>query len=155
MKFVRALTSVAIAQMAGVIGSIFTTPNISGWYGSLTRPTWNPPNWVFGPVWITLYTLIGYAAFLVWEKRKTDVRVQAALWLYGVHLLFNALWSIIFFGMQNPGLAFLEILALDMLIIITTILFWRISRSAGLLMLPYAAWVFFATYLNYTIWILN
>jgi tryptophan-rich sensory protein len=155
MKSVRALTSILIAQMAGVIGSVFTANSINNWYDTLNHPGWGPPNWVFGPVWVVLYTIIGYSAFLIWEKRKVDVRAKLALWVYGIHLVLNALWSVVFFGMQNPQLAFFEILVLGASIALMAVLFVRISRMAGLLMLPYIGWVFFATYLNYTIWMLN
>ena len=155
MKIIQAVSSIVIAQMAGVVGSFCTFNNVATWYSTLSRPSWNPPSWIFGPVWLTLYAVIGYSAFLVWEKRKEDARAVFALWIYGVHLVLNAAWSIIFFGLQSPRAAFFEILILDVLIVFVTILFWRISRTAGILLLPYMAWVFFATYLNYTIWMLN
>lgn len=106
------------------------------------------------PVWITLYTLMGIAAYLVWQQRSLP-EARLALWVYGIHLVFNALWSILFFGLKNPALAFGEILILLALIVVTTALFWRIHPAAGLLLIPYLAWVSFATYLNYTIWRLN
>jgi len=141
--------------MAGIIGSSSMPININGWYTILTRPELAPPNWVFGPVWIVLYTLMGFAAFLIWERRKFDPRATLALWVYGVHLVLNAVWSLIFFGMQNPRLAFFEILLLDVFAVATIVLFWRISKPAGLILLPYVTWLFFATYLNYTFWVLN
>ena len=155
MKYIPALVSIFIAHLAGIIGSIFTTSSIDGWYATLTRPTWNPPNWVFGPVWLTLYTLMGIAAYLVWQKRKTHTLAKLALGVYGAHLVANALWSILFFGMQNPQIAFFEIIMLDILIALTMALFCRISKTAGLLLLPYMGWALFASYLNYTIWMLN
>jgi translocator protein len=145
--------AIALAQTAGLIGSVFTGASIETWYETLVKPQWNPPNWVFGPVWFTLYTLMGIASCLVWETPSRER--QLALTIYGVHLILNALWSIVFFGLQNPGLAFLNIVVLLMTILITTILFERISPKAGLLMLPYLAWVSFATVLNYTLWQLN
>ena len=155
MKYIHAIISVAIAQCAGIIGSLFTAPSIPTWYATLAKPEWNPPSWVFAPVWTTLYALIGIAAFLVWRKRTFDGRVNFALGVYGVQLILNALWSIIFFGMKNPKLAFFEILVLDAFIVATIVLFYRIRKSAGFLLVPYLLWALFATYLNYTIWFLN
>ncbi len=155
MKYIRAIISIAIAQCAGIIGSLFTSANIPTWYATLVRPAWNPPNWVFGPVWTTLYALMGIAAYLVWEQRRTDGRVPFALATYGVQLVLNTAWSIIFFGMHNLGLALAELIVLDIFIVITLVLFWRIRTVAGVLLLPYLAWSLFATYLNYTIWMLN
>lgn len=147
------IISILVAQAAGLIGSFFTMASVEGWYATLTLPAVAPPSWVFAPVWITLYALMGIAAYLVWQQRTAGSR--PALIVYGIHLVFNALWSVIFFGLQRPGLAFAEILILLVLIVLTTALFWRINRRAGALMLPYIAWVSFAAYLNYAIWMLN
>lgn len=154
MKIIAAIVSIAIAQSAGIIGSVFTAKSIPTWYATLTKPTWNPPSWLFGPVWISLYTLMGISAFLVWQN-KAAPGAKLALTFYAIQLALNALWSILFFGMKNPGLAFAEILVLLSLILITTFLFWRINTTAGILLLPYIAWVSFAAFLNYTIWRLN
>lgn len=154
MRFIPAVISVLIAEAAGIIGSAFTAASVKSWYPTITKPSWNPPSWVFGPVWTTLYALMGIAAALVWSRRDAP-GAKVALWVYGVHLVFNALWSILFFGLKNPGLAFAEIIVLLALIIATTVLFWRIIPWAGALMLPYIAWVSFASYLNYAIWRLN
>lgn len=155
MKYIHLIISIIIAHTAGLVGSLFTMPAVDNWYTTLTKPTWNPPSWVFGPVWLLLYSMMGYAAFLVWEKRHYNRYVQGALILYGVHLVCNALWSIIFFGLQNVQLAFYWILLLDIFILSTFIVFWRIRKSAGILLIPYLVWTLFATYLNYTIWMLN
>lgn len=154
MRVFPIIVSILIAQAAGIIGAAFTTASVATWYTEIAKPTWNPPNWIFGPVWISLYTLMGIAAFLVWRKKDTS-GAKFALCIYGIQLALNALWSILFFGLKNPGLAFVEIIILFIFIIITTILFWRINPSAGILMIPYIAWVFFAGFLNYTIWLLN
>ena len=154
MNFIPPIISILIAQGAGAIGSLFTTSSIDTWYTAIIKPEWNPPSWVFGPVWVTLYTLMGIAAYLVWRKRDTQ-EARRALYIYGVHLLLNSLWSILFFGLQNPQIAFFEILILLAFIVVVTVLFWRINTWAGLLFLPYLAWVSFAAYLNYTIWQLN
>lgn len=147
------ILSILIAQAAGFIGSFFTMTSVEGWYATLALPAVSPPSWVFAPVWVTLYALMGIAAYLVWQQRAAMSR--PALIVYGIHLVFNALWSVIFFGLQRPGLAFAEILILLALIVLTTTLFWHINRRAGALMLPYIAWVSFAAYLNYAIWVLN
>lgn len=154
MKIVTAIISIIIAQTAGIIGSVFTASSVRTWFNTLAKPVWNPPSWLFGPVWITLYTLMGFAAYLVWQQKNVP-GAKLAIWFYGVQLVFNALWSILFFGLKNPGLAFAEIIILLLLILATTVLFWKINPWAGALMIPYIVWVSFATFLNYTIWQLN
>lgn len=154
MKFTKIIISIFIAQSAGIIGSIFTAASVKTWYLAIDKPAWNPPSWVFGPVWVTLYLLMGVAAFFIWEQRDLPL-AKSALWLYGIQLVLNAFWSILFFGLKNPGLAFAEIVILLVFILATTVLFWRIKPWVGALMIPYIAWVSFATYLNYTIWQLN
>ncbi len=149
-----AIVSVLIAQMAGVIGSFFTTPNIETWYVFLEKPAFAPPNWLFAPAWITLYTLMGIAAFLIW-RRRGEAGAKKALYFYGAQLLLNALWPIAFFGLQNPLLGFLVIIVLWLLILITMIKFWKIEKIAGILFLPYILWVAFAAALNFAILLLN
>ncbi len=150
MNYVYLIISILIAQAAGIIGSIFTVSSVKDWYTTLDKPAWNPPSWIFGPVWTTLYTLMGIASYLVW--RKIDASgAKFALTLYGIQLGLNALWSILFFGLKQPGVAFAEIIILLLFIIITTVLFWRINSLAGALMIPYIAWVIFASYLNFTL----
>lgn len=155
------IISVIIAQMAGAIGSVFTAPSIQSWYAFLEKPFFSPPNWLFAPAWISLYTLMGIAAFLVWSSyaRATDgqakKKIKTALGIYGVHLVFNALWSFIFFGLQNPAWAFFEILILWVLIAIVAWKFYKIRRIAGILFVPYILWVSFATVLNFAVWQLN
>ena len=121
---------------------------------TINKPEWNPPSWVFGPVWTLLYSLMGIAAYLVWQQRDVP-GAKFALSVYAFQLVLNTLWSILFFGLKNPGIAFAEILLLLISIVVTAVLFWRITPWAGALMIPYIAWVSFATYLNYTIWQLN
>jgi len=154
MKIITLIISIFVAQLAGIIGSVFTLASVPTWYQDLVKPVWNPPSWIFGPVWIILYVLMGIAAYLVWQQ-KDVAGAKLALSIYGVQLVFNALWSIIFFGLKNPGFAFIEIIVLLGLIIITTILFWRINTWAGILFLPYILWTSFAVFLNYIIWQLN
>ncbi|MDD5026120.1 MAG: tryptophan-rich sensory protein [Candidatus Peribacteraceae bacterium] len=154
MSLIITICSILIAEAAGILGSVFTYSGVKSWYPTLMKPTWNPPSWIFGPVWTTLYALMGIAASLVWNLRDRP-GAKLALWVYGTQLALNAIWSILFFGLKNPGLAFAEIIPLLALIILTTVLFWRINAWAGILLLPYVAWVSFATYLNYTLWQLN
>lgn len=151
--FVLLLMSLAVCFFAGAVGSIFTADSLSSWYVLLQKPEWNPPNWLFGPVWTTLYILMGLALFLV-AKTKSP-QANRAILLFLVHLVFNALWSFLFFGMKSPSFAFISILALLALIIACTRLFFRIHPIAGILLVPYLAWVSFAAVLNYHIWQLN
>lgn len=148
------LIFIITAQLAGVIGSFFTAPKIETWYASLEGPSFAPPNWLFAPAWITLYFLMGIASFLVWQKRQFP-RARSALYFYLGQLLFNILWSIVFFGMQSPFLGFLVIIVLWFLIVITLIKFCKTEKIAGLLFVPYILWVSFAAVLNFSIWQLN
>lgn len=146
--------SIAICFSAAGIGSLFTDPEIGGWYARIEKPSWTPPNWVFGPVWSTLYLMMAVAAWLVW-KEKGWAGASAPLALFGAQLVFNALWSILFFGMHRVGLALLDIILLWSAILATILTFWRISPLAAALMLPYLLWVTYASALNYSIWKLN
>ena len=149
------ILSIAIAQAAGLIGSLFTMDAIPTWYATLVRPSIAPPNWVFGPVWTLLFTLMGIAAFLIWKQYKTHPRAKQALTVYGVHLIVNTTWSIVFFGQQNIGLALAVIVVLIGMILWMMRLFIRIDARAAYLLIPYLAWVSFATVLNYQFWKLN
>ncbi len=145
------LISILIAEVAGVVGSVYTAASIPTWYAGLEKPWWTPPSWIFGPAWMLLYVLMGIAAFLVWEVRHKKKEAEGALLLYGVHLFFNALWSLIFFGLQNIGLALVEIFLLWLLIIYTMVFFFRVNRAAGWVFVPYLIWVSFAMVLNYSL----
>ena len=143
---------IILSQTAGLIGSLFTAPAISTWYAELTKPSFTPPGWIFGPVWTVLYLLMGVAAFLVWRKGLRHRQVKVALWAFFGQLALNSLWSIIFFGLRNPGLAFAEIVVLWAAIIATAYLFFKVSKPAAWLLAPYLLWVSFAGFLNYSIW---
>ena len=143
-----------ICFAAAGIGGAVTTPKIGTWYSTLAKPSWNPPSWIFGPVWSALYFCMAIAAWLVWRHDGTT-RAQMPLTLFGVQLVLNVLWSCIFFGLQSPGLAFAEVLMLWGAVAATTITFWRRSRIAGILFVPYWAWVTFASVLNFAFWRLN
>lgn len=151
----QALLAIVICELVGSIGSIFTAPAIPNWYSGLVRSPLNPPSWVFAPVWTTLFALMGLAAYLVWRHGWSASGVKAALVLFAVQLALNVLWSVLFFGLHNPGAALIEIFILLAAIVVTTIYFFRVSSTAGVLMLPYILWVSFALYLNYSVWALN
>ncbi|MBN1273042.1 MAG: tryptophan-rich sensory protein [Candidatus Aminicenantes bacterium] len=156
LKYLPALLFfILISQGAGVIGSIFTVRSINTWYEGLNKPTFNPPNWIFGPAWTLLYLAMGIAAYIVWRNGWSKREVKVALIVFAFQLVLNALWSIIFFGMRAPLAGFIEIFFLWAAILATLILFWRISLAAGLLLLPYIGWVSFAALLNYYLWRLN
>ena len=150
------IVALLIPLSLGGIGAIASNRSIPTWYQTLRKPSFNPPNWVFGPVWTLLYILMGLSSWLVWRERRSDgASVQGALSWYGVQLLFNGLWSIIFFGMRRIRLALADIVALWSALLITMLQFFRIRRSAAWLLLPYFLWVTFATLLNTAIWRLN
>lgn len=124
------------------------------WYAALRKPAWNPPNWIFGPVWTALYAMMAVAAWLVWRQGGFG-RQRRALGLFFAQLALNAIWTPLFFGLHRPGLAFVEILALWLAIAWTLGAFWRVRRAAAWLLVPYLAWVSFAAVLNGTLWSLN
>jgi len=145
---------VAASLSAGLIGSLFTGPVVATWYSSINKPSWTPPGFVFGPVWSALYLMMGIAAWLVWRKTGF-LGAPVALLLFVLQLAFNAAWSWLFFGLRRFDLGFVEIIMLWALILVTAIGFWRHDARAGLLLLPYLAWVSYATALNLAIWRLN
>ena len=147
--------AVMIPLMMGGLSGLVTAQGVRDWYPTLIKPSFNPPSWVFGPVWTLLYLMMGIAAFLVWQKGWDSGAVKVALALFAIQLILNGLWSVLFFGIRMPGLAFAELLLLWFSIGATVALFWRVSPVAGMLLLPYEAWVTFAAVLNGSIWILN
>ena len=153
--FLKLITAIAVSQAAGLVGTIFTLPSIPTWYASLEKPALTPPSWVFGPVWTGLFLLMGIAAFLIWKNSTQNKGVKIALGIFMLQLVLNTLWSFLFFGLQDPWLALIEIACLWAAILVTLVLFYKIKPAAGLLLIPYLLWVSFATYLNYSIWILN
>jgi tryptophan-rich sensory protein len=154
-NYIKLFVSIVVAQLAGIIGSLYTSNSISTWYKTLVRPEIAPPNWVFGPVWTTLYMLMGISAYIIWSKGYSDKKVKLALTVYFGQLLLNTLWSILFFGLQDIRSAFIEIIALWIMIALNVFLFGKISKTAGYLLIPYLLWVSFASYLNYLFMILN
>jgi len=177
-NLLKLLTSIIICELAGVIGAFFTTPAIGSWYKTLNKPSFNPPNWIFGPVWTTLFVLMGISLYLVWRKKwmpineiesdktkawnKWSQKFFNGSWqkaniiiIFIVQLVVNILWSAVFFGAQSPDLAFFVLIMLWFAILFTIVNFYRVSKTAGLLLLPYILWVSFAGILNYFIWALN
>jgi benzodiazapine receptor len=146
---------ICAALGAGIIGAVFTAPNIPTWYATLIKPAWNPPAWLFAPVWNALYVCIGTSGYLVWRKRRTDPRVRVAVIWFAANLFLNAGWSLVFFALMHPAAAFLEIIALWLSIAVLIVKFRVIDRNASLLLVPYFAWVTFAAALNFAVWRLN
>jgi translocator protein len=154
-RFIGIAASILICESAGIIGSLFTRPAIPGWYAGLTKSPFNPPGWIFGPVWVTLYALMGIAAWLVYEKGKGREGVKKALAVFIAQLVLNTLWSIMFFGVHNILAAVTIIVALWILILAAIVLFHRISKPAAWLLAPYLLWVSFAAFLNISLYVLN
>jgi benzodiazapine receptor len=147
--------SIVVCQLAGIVGAVFTTTSVQTWYGTIVRPEFAPPNWIFGPVWTTLFTLMGVAAFLVWKKGLEHKNVRVALRIFALQLVLNTLWSIIFFRFHNLGGALIELIFLWIAILVTIITFYKVSGTAAYLLIPYILWVSFAGYLNYAFYMLN
>lgn len=151
-KFVALIAFLALCFLAAWIGGQATYPSIPTWYSGLQKPSFNPPNWVFAPVWTLLYFMMALAAWLVWKK--VGLFHYAFLWFF-LQLIANTLWSIFFFAWHRPDIAWLDICALWVLIALTLFSFWKIDRKSGFLLLLYWLWVSFAGLLNYSIWKLN
>lgn len=155
-KIVKIAIAVAICLVVGYGSSLVTQSSITTWYPTINKPSFNPPNEVFAPVWTILYVMMGVSAGLVWSKMEAvPVLTKKALWVFVIQLILNALWSFLFFGLQNPFLALVEIMLLWLMIFETIKLFKPIDALASKLMIPYLLWVSFAMILNGSIWWLN
>lgn len=155
-KYLKIIICVAICLTVGYLSSIVTQSSIETWYPTIEKPSFNPPNWVFAPVWTLLFILMGIAAGLVWDKITTDKElVKKGLLFFGVQLTLNALWSYLFFGLNNILLASIEIVLLLLIIYETYLIFKKIDKKASYLLIPYMLWVGFATILTITIYFLN
>jgi len=151
----KLVVSILACQCAGFIGSIFTMPAIPTWYETLAKPSFTPPSWLFAPAWVTLYVLMGVAAFLIWRKGLDIRNVRTALIIFLVQLVLNALWSAIFFGAKSLIGGAVVIVLLWIVILFTILRFFKISAAAGGLLIPYILWVSFASVLNISILALN
>jgi tryptophan-rich sensory protein len=143
---------ILLCLTTGAIGGFATQPSIDSWYRLIAKPWWTPPDWVFGPVWSMLYVMMAVAAWLVW---KTGDRVRPAMVLFGVQLVLNLLWSLLFFGARSPGMALVEVVFLWGSVLLTMLAFFGRQSTAGWLFVPYLAWVSFAAVLNFAIWSMN
>lgn len=146
--------SIILCQLAGFLGSLFTTPAIPTWYATLKKPSFTPPNWIFSPVWISLFVLMGISLFLVW-RRQGHPRFKTALTFFFVQLILNIFWSVAFFGLRSPLLGLIDIVFLWIAILLTIQNFLKVSKIAGVLLLPYLLWVSFAVLLNFFLRVLN
>lgn len=158
IKWPKLLLSFFVTFAAAAIGQVFTYKEISTWYVGLHKAPFNPPNWVFGPVWTILYTLMAISLYIIWEKKVSEKKKQLkveAIGAFFVQLALNTGWSLIFFGAHAPWLAFGEIVVLWLFIVVTINLFWQFSRAAALLLVPYLLWVSFASLLNLFVAVLN
>ncbi len=151
----RLIVAIFVCQLAGIVGSVFTRASIPTWYATLQKPAFTPPNWLFAPVWFSLFLLMGIAAYLIWNKGIQNIEVRIALFIFGIQLVLNIFWSFFFFKLQSPLYGFIEIVILWLAILLTIIYFLRISRTASFLLLPYIFWVSFAAILNFYIMKLN
>jgi translocator protein len=151
----RLVSSIVIVLLVGLLGSLVTTPELTTWYVALTKPAWTPPNTWFGPIWTTLYILMGIALYLVWREGLTHKKVKLAILVFAVQLLLNFLWSVVFFSLHSLLGGLILIIALWISILANIIVFYRINRPAGLILIPYLVWVSIATNLNYSVYLLN
>lgn len=152
---IKLTISILACLILGGLSGISTTSAITGWYSTLIKPSFNPPNWIFGPAWTLLYILMGISFALIWNKGIEKKEIKNALGIFVFQFVLNLVWSFLFFGMQNPAIAFLDIIVLWLAIIITIKKFFPINRTAAYLLIPYLLWVSFASLLNVSIWYLN
>ncbi len=151
----KLLISIAVCIGAGLIGSLFTGGAIPTWYSLLQKPSFTPPSWLFAPVWFTLYILMGVSAFLVWRRGFQQFQVRESLIIFTVQLFLNALWSYAFFGLKSTLIGLLVIVPLWTAILLTILNFYKVSKTASLLIIPYILWVSYATVLNFAFYLLN
>lgn len=155
-SFMSLIISFVISFLIATIGSLATTPSIKGWYStSIIKPPISPPNWIFAPVWTLLFIFMAIAAYLVWQNRRNNKNANIGLVFYVIQLILNCFWSISFFAMRNPLLAFIVIIFLWITILLTIYYFFKVNKTAAYLMIPYILWVSFASILNCWIYLLN
>jgi translocator protein len=153
-KYIKLTICIVIPLLAGAIGGIATASSVKTWYTTLNKPFFNPPSYLFGPVWTSLYLLMGISLYLIIQSTKNDIQ-KKCIRLFGIQLVLNIAWSFLFFGIQNPALAFAEIILLWLSILLMIINFYKVSTSAAYLQIPYLLWVSFASILNGSIWLIN
>ena len=151
--------SIIICESVGIIGSFFTFSSVSNWFPTLVKPWFSPPSWLFGPVWTMLYFLMGLSLYIIWNSKaeilsKQKYKRQFFI-LFGIQLILNALWSFLFFGLKSPIYGLIDILFLDIVVVMTIIYAYRVSKYAAVLLAPYMAWITFATLLNFEVVLLN
>jgi benzodiazapine receptor len=151
----KLLISLLIPQVVAITAARFTITGVGSWYQQIRRPSWNPPGWVFGPVWTTLYIMMGVVLYLLWKEAPAGVQKRGAIGLWAAQLFFNFCWSLLFFNQHRIGVALIDLLLLWILILLTIFAFAKFNKVAAWLLVPYIAWVTFAGILNYSIWILN
>lgn len=151
----KLLAAIVVCNLGGIIGALVTTTGEGSWYAAIEKPPFNPPGFVFGPVWTTLYILMGISLYLVWMEGTGRRDVRLALTVFFIQLGLNTLWTFLFFGLQSPFLGLVEILILWIFILATIVVFYPINKTAAFLLVPYLAWVTFAAFLTCSIWILN
>ena len=154
-SFTKAVIAILICETVGVLSGFLSSAGMNGWFDTLQKPSWNPPGWLFAPVWTTLYLMMGVALWLVWKSEKPEAEKTKAAQVFALQLFLNFWWSLIFLHFHAPGLAFLDILLMVATITWTIFRFAPISRLAAWLLVPYLSWVCFATILNHTIWSMN
>jgi translocator protein len=155
MRILKFVTSIVICFVVAFLGSVFTTPSIPTWYAQLNKPFFNPPSWIFAPVWTILYFLMAISLFMIWDKKLKSDKKEEAIKIFILQLILNLLWSLAFFGLHNPILALIIIIFLLFAILKMIKSFIKISRIAGKIQIPYLAWVSFASILNLAVVLLN
>lgn len=154
-SFWKLIIAVLICETVGIVSGFLSQGSMTTWFATLQKPSWNPPAYLFGPIWTVLYLLMGISLWLVWKNGAPEAKKTRAMSVFGVQLFFNFCWSILFFKFQSPALGLIDILLLGLTILVTISYFARISRLAAWLLVPYVLWVYFATVLNYTLWTNN
>lgn len=154
-RILQLIGLILICQGIGAFGALISANSVNTWYAGIIKPSFNPPDWIFGPVWTLLYIMMGFSCWLVTLQESVLGHKRTALILFGAQLLLNGIWSPLFFGLKNPGLALIDIIFLWVFIGLTVRSFWKVSKTAAVLLIPYWGWVSFATVLNFSIWRLN
>ena len=154
-KVLKFIISIIICQSAGIFGSLFTFEAVPDWYITLEKPFFAPPNWIFGPVWIILYFLMGVSLYIVWKDELKSKTRNVFFVVFAIQLILNALWSLLFFGLKSPLLGLIDILILDVMLVVTIFYATRVSKYAAMLLIPYMVWIIIASVLNYAILVLN